>query len=65
MTTKQDQRIKDRIAIHQYMTKVDGMDSAEAYEIVRSYTFSELTSMAKYYRRQPEYQATLKPEFRT
>ena len=60
-----DQRVQARIIVATYMIDVDGRDSRKATEIVKSYSDSELASMSKYYRRQPEFQAFLKPEWRT
>ena len=59
-----DQRVQARIIIATYMIDVEGMDSREAAELVSFYTEPELASTSKYYRRQPEFQALLKPEWR-
>ena len=59
-----DQRVQARIIIATYMIDVQGMDSREAAELVSFYTGPELASASKYYRRQPEFQALLKPEWR-
>ena len=60
-----DQRVQARIIVATYMIDVEGMDSREAAELVSFYTEPELASTSKYYRRQPEFQALLKPEWRT
>ena len=60
-----DQCVQARIIIATYMIDVEGMDSKDASELVSFYTGPELASASKYYRRQPEFQAFLKPEWRT
>ena len=60
----QEQRTHASLALFTYYTKVDGISADDASDYIRSYSATELISLAKHYRSTPEYQALLKPEHR-